>query len=277
MRIGRSRALQSAKYLEKKRKKKLVVVSLSICAFLLLLSIFVIILRASFLQISDIQVNGVDEINSENLIAQAGSIIDGEYIKVLPRSNIFFYPKDKIEKSLKDSNKYIESLDVELDGLDTLEITVTERQPSAVACEGFKGDDGGSGPCFFLDHDGYIYREASQFSEGVYVKYYTSASEKSLSTGDYIAETSIFRELQDFIRIVKDADITVIGILIGEGGSYELYIRNKDSSVAVVYFDDRVSFDKTASNLSAFLQNSEDKNFDYINLRFGNSIFYMEK
>ncbi len=277
MRIGRSRALQSAKYLEKKRKKKLVVVSLSVCTFILLIFVSVLTLRSSFLQISDIQVNGVDEINSENLVAQAGSLIDGEYLKILQRSNILFYPKDKIEKSLAESNKYIESLDIELDGLDTLEITITERQPSAVACEGFKGDDEGSGPCFFLDHDGYIYREASQFSEGVYVKYYVSASEKSLSVGGYIADSVIFKQLQDFIKVIKDVDITVVGLLIGENGSYELYIRNEDGSIAVVYFDDRVSFEKTASNLSAFWQNSEDKNFDYIKLRYGNSIFFMKK
>ena len=71
-------------------------------------------------------------------------------------------------------------------------------------------------------------------------------------------------------------------IAYDSNGNFELYIKNKDQSITVVYFDDRTPFDKTAENFLAFWQSAQDKKlgltvvptFDYINLRFGNNVFY---
>ena len=84
------------------------------------------------------------------------------------------------------------------------------------------------------------------------------------------------KNLQDFVKGVRASGISTLGILIGEEGSYELYIKNRDLSTAVVYFDDRIPFESTMSNLLAFWDNKE-ANYNYINLRFGNNIFYSLK
>ena len=61
-----------------------------------------------------------------------------------------------------------------------------------------------------------------------------------------------------------------------------MFIKNtqKDSEITV-YFDDRSPFDSTLQNLLTFWQDSiENKKatstpaFDYINLRFGNTVYY---
>jgi hypothetical protein len=94
-----------------------------------------------------------------------------------------------------------------------------------------------------------------------------------------------FPKLQSFVETIKRSGLDLTGLLVGEDGEYEIYAKNFDDSEMVIYFNDRVSFDKTASNLIAFIEDSKVKktdnngkmNFESINLRFGNNIFYVTK
>jgi hypothetical protein len=94
-----------------------------------------------------------------------------------------------------------------------------------------------------------------------------------------------FLQFQKFMAMIQKEHISIVGLLIGEKNQYELYIKNKDDTETVVYFDNRTPLEKTASNLILFWNDSmlKKKNatttpiFDYINLRFGNNIFYVTK
>ena len=163
----------------------------------------------------------------------------------------------------------------------TLEVSVVERIPDAVVCEGFR-EEGETDDCFFVDKNGYVYAESPDFSDGVYSRYYMNSDSSKLVVGENFIDPAKFKELQDFTKGVRANSIATLGILIGESGSYELYVKNRDQSTAVIYFDDRTPFDKTMSNFIAFWDNAMTKkigtttasNFNYINLRFGNNIFY---
>ncbi len=64
-----------------------------------------------------------------------------------------------------------------------------------------------------------------------------------------------------------------------------MYYKNSDKTDTVVYFDNRIPFEKTSSNLVAFLNDFNTKkktatttmSLDSINMRFGNNIFYVTK
>ena len=112
-----------------------------------------------------------------------------------------------------------------------------------------------------------------------------NTSSSSVAIGSIFLNKDRFAKLQQFISELNSTIIDATGLLIGDDGSYELYIKNPDGSSGVVYFDDRTPLENTKSNLLVFWQNALDKkiglthmpSFEYVNLRFGKNIFYLIK
>lgn len=223
--------------------------------------------------------------NISDLQGKALELLDGDYLGVIPKTNTFFYPETFVENGLTDLFKKIDSIKIKRSGLSGIRLNIVERIPTALVCGGFHNEEGLDQKCYSVDKDGYVFEESPLYSEGVYPHYYVSLDEEKDIIGTYFIDTKLFSQLQKFISYIKDSKISTVGILISEKDEYELYIKNKDLSEAVVYFDNKVPFDKTASNLVAFWNDSVLKKkgtstppvFDYINLRFGNNIFYVTK
>ena len=244
----------------------------------------IVILKLPFLRIKNVEVEGVVALSGEELKEKADLNLAGKYLHIIPKTSSIFYPKEKIRKDILESFRKIKTLDIELKGLSTLKISVTEREPEIIVCEGFK-EASNSDECFFADEGGYVYESTSTAIDDVYFKYYMNSGSTTVATGQKFIETEKFNEFQKFVQNIKRNGIEPTGMLVAEDGNHELYIKNVDDSLAVVYFDERTPFDKIASNLITFWQNAmiemrvEDvvPTFDYINLRFGNNVFYITR
>jgi hypothetical protein len=278
MKIGRSRTLKSAKYLQKRRKKTILITSLSI--FIVLISIFIVILilHFSFFNIKNIEIRGIETLTNEEIIPMINESLLGNYLYSIPRTSLFFYPKHEIQSTILDKFKKINTLEIHLVSWNTLRLDIAEREAKAMVCDGF--DDNSN--CFLVDKTAYIFDKSS---DSTYFKYYMTSNATSTAIGSNFLTQEKFDGLQKLVHDIEMVGISINGLLVGDDGSYELYIENSDKSTAVVYFDDRNSFDKTTNNLITFWQNSLNKkiglqtipNFDYINLRFGNNIYYLIK
>jgi hypothetical protein len=237
------------------------------------------------MQISSIEVEANATSTASNIEKTTLDILAGNYSYFIPRSNTLFYPKNNIKQAILDSNKRIDSIEISHSGLSKLSIKTIEKKPIAIVCTGFHDQDDSDQDCFFSDKDAYVYEKSPQFSEGVYPKYYVSSSDSKNLLGTTFIDVNLFKNLQIFIENAGKSNIKPLGLFIGDNGNYELYIKNVDNSEAVVYFDNRSPFDKTLSNFVTFWNDSikNKKNltttpiFDYINLRYGNNIFYATK
>ncbi|MDO8430401.1 MAG: hypothetical protein Q7S72_00205 [Candidatus Taylorbacteria bacterium] len=281
MKIGRGRTLKSTKYIQKQRKQLIWNIALSIFAVILLLVVFIMFVRLPFFQIKNIKVDGVESIDGAEIENIVKPFLAGNYLYFIPRSHFLLYPKGEIMDTLLLKYEKINTLKSNIKGISTYSLIITERVPHVLVCEGWS-EDGEN--CYLADHKGYIFEIASSTNSSLkYFKYYSNTG--STTPGNYFIDTQRFLDLQMFVKNLADAGIEANGMLIGEEGSYELYIKNKDGSTAVVYFDNRLELDKTLSNLIVFWQNAMNKkigldsvpNFDYINLRFGNNVFYLIK
>lgn len=278
-----SRTSQTEKYIKKRRNKKIIKILLYFLFSLAIISIIIFFFRFSFLQISHIDIEGAKTINTDEIQKKAISSLQGNYFGFIPRSSFFFFSKSDIKKDILDNFKKVSSIEISRVGLSTLKLKLEERVPEAIACEGFKED--ADNVCYFVDHNAFIFERTSGNITNSYIKYYINSDIDQLNIGNTFIESSRFGNLQTFMKNIKDSKISIIGILISGNGAYELYIKNIDNSDAVVYFDDKVPFEKTQKNLIAFWQNAVDKKsssstvpiFDYVNLRFGNNIFFLTK
>lgn len=281
----RSRTLQSAKNLKKKQQKHILTIVLSCVSTLAVCTALIFLFRISFFEISSVVFTGNKNIEQQELLDFVQSQLDGNYPLFIPHSNRLVYPHDRIRDGLLTQFPRLKNVEIDAQGMHELHITLEERDPVALICEGFHeenelvphntADENSSAEvCSFVDEYGFAFAKAPQFSTGVYMKYY----------GTTTLETAEFKRLQTFADGILRAGLLPLGILIDQDGTYELYIKNKDLSEAVVYFDDRVPFSKTLSNLVAFWNTTTSKkknatttNFDSINLRFGNTIYYVTK
>ncbi|HEY9583822.1 MAG TPA: hypothetical protein VJI66_02565 [Candidatus Paceibacterota bacterium] len=241
--------------MKKKRKKKAISIFLSLLALSFLIFAFSLILKMPFLQISKAEVKGAITLDSGEISATALEALKGKSL---------FYSEKSVKEELMEKFKKIKTLEIRHSNINALSLNISERQPFALICEGFREEDD-SNICYFADDEAVMYEKASHFSDGIYPKYYVNQD---------TLEKEEFIDLQNFISVIKNAGIVTTGILVGENGAYELYIKNNDDTGAVIYFDNKKPFPETASNLIAFLAKTKEKNFDYINLRFGNNIFY---
>lgn len=284
MNIGRIRTLQSPKYANKKRKKLIFLVFVSISLIFILLILLILVLHLSLFKINSINISGADSVSIQNIEKTVKSSIDGSYLYIIPRSSFIFYPKSEIRNILINDYPEIKDLDIKIKGLTNLNIDIDERKPEVIVCEGFRNDENDGG-CYYSDAGGFVYGKAASTTDSNYFKYYVNQNSTTTIMGSYFTRGTKFIELQKFIRDIANSGIKANGILVSDDNSYELYIENFDESDAIVYFDDRTSFDKTLSNLVVFWKNVVNKkiglsvvpNFDYINLRFGNNVFYLVK
>ncbi|MDP3962321.1 MAG: FtsQ-type POTRA domain-containing protein [bacterium] len=256
--------IQSPKYRQKRRKKAIAVIFLSVLGMLALSSSFLFAMRMPFFQISEVEVVGASGLPQ--------SFFQEKAMASLESSNIFFFSKKKMEESLIAEFREIEDMSISRSGFSKLKISVKERVPTALVCAGFREEKLENSDCYLADAGGYVFEKASKPYPEWHNLYYVPSDK-----GGVKKDIARFPELQKFIDGAAAAGVPVQGILIGDGGEYEMYV-NPDTTV---YFDDRSPFDDTLSNLLVFWQNASKNatstpSFNYINLRFGNAIYYRD-
>lgn len=260
---------------------------------------FYMLLNHSRLEIDNVRVIGADEKESAIISAAALQLLDGKYMNIFSRSNFLIYPVNKIEKYIPQVTAKVMDASVSLDGLHTIEIKITNREPDAIICaslpESLETDAESTDiDCYLADKNGLIFDKAPLFSGVVYDRFFIPAlSEKATTTGGLIGEyattSEIYSEMRNIYNTVAKIIGEVFGVLIKDGGEYEIYIKNpipgsSDNRTAVIYMNKNSSISEQLDNLNLFwLSITKDKNgkvnvpqFDYIDLRYGSSIFFKE-
>ena len=273
--FSKNSRLHSPKYIQKRRRKVIIGLIFYTALLAVLVSLFILLLRSSFLEIKTIEARGLASLSPELVQSRVLSAIDGHYFKIIPKSNIIFYPEEDVQEILKNSFKEIDNVEIKRKGLSKIFVDVRERVPAAIVCSGFHEEDMENNDCYFSDSLGYIFGKVHKPYPENYNRYYISTSQSEIMAGVSFIDQGRFQDLQKFMDSSLRSGIYPLGILISDDGEYEMYVKPDTT----VYFDDRSSFDTTLSNLLAFWHNAKDKAtstpiFNYINLRFGNTIYY---
>jgi hypothetical protein len=279
------RGIHSQKYVVERRKRRQIFLFLGVLCVLTLTASGILLLRAPFFQIKKVVVDGGAYSSKEGIEKIVLESLSGSYFNIIPHSNIFFYSKHSIEKAINENFKEINKFKIHRSGFDGLQIVLDEKNPAAVVCSGFR-DETSDNDCYWTDEHGFVFGPTASSSSPAgltsYGHYYVSTEDTPLKPGTYFVPEKRFKELQNFMDGAAKGGLLPLGVLISDGGEYEMYIKNKKSdSEVTVYFDDTSPFDKTLENLLTFWTNSEQTKkatttpaFDYINLRFGNTVYY---
>ncbi len=278
---------QREEYLRKKRKKKIVrwVIVLFLLMFIFGFSSY-ISHRPEF-RITNVTLSGGVLVTQDDIQKESKNFLLGKYFWLYPKDNAFLYKRKDLRDYLKEKFKRIDTIDISLEEFQTLKIKITERKPYAIWCSNlvdtidFFDEAGGTvdkiEECYFMDQDSAIFAPAPHFSGDAYFKYYGLVSTTTPIGSYYISSSTEFAQITRFIDRIKEIGVRPQYLISKEGDEFEVVINGGGG----IYFDIKEPLDKVADNLEALLQTPELAGFerdklpvDYIDLRFGNKLFY---
>jgi cell division septal protein FtsQ len=254
---------------KKRRKVKTVKMVVFGILFICILGGVISIVRLPTFTISEIQVKGLQSASTQDVINEIDTKIGGNYALVLPKKNIFFYPKDKIKSDLL--NKFSTFADVSIRTIDTnkLEITVVEKNAIAVSCktEGAIIDKSFI-DCFFIDHNAKAFQSIVGEPDQSLPRYVdlnvnTTSTMLSLNAMDQVKKVSDYLSGKNLVtEFIKIADL--------KGVEFKI-INNGKIKISIPFNDDFMSVLDTALNTKLLAGNAK---FEYIDARFGNKVFF---
>ena len=122
--------VNSPKLLELKKRRRRIFSNKILLGLLGLGIIFVGLIylsRLSVLNIQEVEVTGNKIIDIDVIQSVAEQEISGHYLWFVPKTNILFYPKNKIKKELSNQIKKLKDVNLSIKNNQILEVSVTER------------------------------------------------------------------------------------------------------------------------------------------------------
>ena len=296
---------QSSRQSKNFRVKRRVYGTVKIIGSLVVIAVFFYSLSAisslEVFAINNVRISGVDDSSVvESMHASVLDVLQGKSLHLFSNSNTILFPRRDILQKVKDMYPEVESVSLDRDGTHTLNVKIKEKNPSALVCAtlpDFNGNElslSDSSSCYFADDTGFIFKKAPSFSGRVYPRYYipdlsdnqNDATASDGVVGSQATSSTEFSKVQKFYAGLQQNSIIADGVLMKGGGEYEMYIRNPftSSSTAVVYFNTTSSSTEQLSNFISFwshtvsaAQAKKSKiGFDYIDVRYGDNVFYRQ-
>ena len=234
--------------------------------------------RISYFQVDKIEISGNGSLVEKELAEAIKSKLEGKYLWLFPKANIFLIPKAKILTELPEEFKRIKKITLDKKYFDTVIIKLEERYNSVLFC---KKED-----CTYADESGFVFEKAPYFSGAVFLKLIDQREsdngdgekeeviEKKI--GSILIAESEFDKILEFAKLIEKTGGGISEVILKKENIYEFYTQEGWK----IILNDKNEPKDTYLNLTATLEsNIKDKQtkLDYIDLRFGNKIYFKYK
>lgn len=229
-------------------------------------------LRLPQWQVKKIEFRGLQMLDERELEGKTQTLLDGNYGYVIPRrSMLAVFPK-RLAATLQKEFPRIERADVMKRFPDSLFIAVVERAMWGVFCADTPEQDGSS--CAYIDKTGFAYETSPRSSGSLITKIKSDVSD--VAVGSFVVEKELM-ELFLFVgqEVKRVAGSDVVAYEISSRAPREIRLALSDGYQ--LYMNRSDDFQNVFTVLRRVLdQEIKDKRarLEYIDLRFGNKVFY---
>lgn len=263
---------------EKKIKRKKKIFLRIFILFIFLLVSFLVCLNLPFMKfdsfvLTDNKVLTEDEVSSfmkENL--------SGRLYLVLPKNNMVFFDRNKLEQDLKDRFSRIQNLKFYRNG-HTLVIKVKEYEGSYLWCgvEFSKESD-----CYLLDSSGHIFDKSPYFSGSAYVRFYgPSGSSMENVIGQEFVNENDFNQYIEMMDSLSYLGFEVSRFVVLSEKQIDIHVDTGTNEAHIYMYHDE-KFAKRINDLALSLTkepllaeaNNKFVNLEYLDIRFDDKIYY---
>ncbi len=294
-------ALNSPKIeqVKKKRREALIrKISIFLSFFVVCLILLSILFRWSAINIQNIEITGNKVVEAKDIEEAIRKDTSGNYYWLFPKTNFIFYPQNEVKNNLAQNFKRLKNISLEVHELKKLKVEVTEREPVYTWC-GYdlppleiKLEDS---RCFFIDNEGYVFDEAPRFSGSVYFRFYggLEGNKKSEQNEDLLDNApgsyflkSNFAKISAFKKSISNMGLKPISLFVKPDGDIEIYLSSAmPPEGPKIIFKTDSDYEKLVDNLQTVLETEPLKteiktkynSLLYIDLRFGNKVYYKFK
>lgn len=239
------------------------------------------------INIDKVVISGNKVVETSEIEKTAKEELSGKYLFIIPKTNFLLYPKGAITETLSSKFRRLQDISMYVENFKTLHVNVAERVGLYTWCDNLVPDleNSSVGKCYFMDKDGYIFDEAPYFSGNIYLKFYGGIPEGSNPSGSYFLKDD-FGKLISFKDMLQGIGLKPLSFYL-DGDDIDVYLPPEGKSVMgpAIVFKANADYGKIIENLQSVLATeplqSDFKNkyssLEYIDLRFGNKVYYKFK
>lgn len=228
------------------------------------------------LRITEIHVGGQKHVSPRAVRESAVKALTGSYAFVFPKNNTLLISKKEITAAIIEGVPQVETVLVERTGLTAITVTITERSGEAEWCQGSDRT-----VCYLADASGVLFTETPKNKRGAAsttLPQYSFPLKKPNASplGQTILSPKLFMLLTDFTTAMHTKDWHVAKVGPNETGDIELTFS--DGTRALLPADDNL--ESALRNLTLVLSTETfltGKPVEYVDVRFGNKVFYKEE
>lgn len=274
------RIIRSTENQKKHQKKMRILSAVFLLCIVGLAWLVVWVPSLTSLQIKNIIVHGNKVLKEDEIKQKVKEGFSGNYLRVFPKTNVFLYPKETVEKNLVSTFPRIANVSAELDTERILTISLTEREPFALWCGREILVKEADKSCFYLDNQGFVFARTPHFSGNMYFEFYGKGilPENESIGHDFLPFSSyqhIFK-IKEHLESFKESPMEIVVADDGsaeftEKGGYKIRF-NLDGDISALLSNMQAVF---RSNLWGTAASSGG--FEYLDFRFGNKVYYKYK
>ena len=272
------------KLLHKRKKIHRIIRISSGIIFVLIVVGAIILLRTPRMQIYSITVTGNEITDTDSIIQNIQNSLSGTYAYIIPKTSIFFYPKQTVYSNLITDFQRFDSIKITLVNKTNLVVAVTEEKGTALWCGADSDVLDFTIPCYFTDTDGKIIDRAPYYSGNVYLRFFgnTASFDVTHPLGQYFVYNTEYHKLVHFANNVASLGFAVKAVRVGAEGDDYFILDLDGTHMAYVHFKADDNYDVLFSNLATAITNSalleqvknNKSNLEYFDLRFTNKVYY---
>ncbi len=263
-----------------RRKKLFLKASFLLLGLFLFIGGIIIFLNIPKFRIRDISVEGAVMLNQTQFQAEISNLLRGKFFRIIPYDNIFILPKKKISANLLQKFPLIKNVSLKNNFSRQLVVVVDERKPEALWClSSISASTSPAAPisdsCAFIDERGFIFQQAPTFSGVIFPKFFDERQQPA-DIGKEMIPDAEFQKLLSFSELLLKKDINVIKIILKDDETYEVYLKEGWYILLNSKNEPNPTFNNLELILDATIKEKRPQ-LEYIDLRFGNKVFYKLK
>ncbi len=259
--------------LEKKKKKLLKLkMALWACACAILLYGIVFWFNHPSFAIKQVSVSPTMFVSHDEVEALALSTLEGSYFGLFSKRNLLFVPTGALRRSIQALHPAIEEVFVHRTSARDIRIDVKEYEPTAKWC----GSDARArvSPCFLMNTKGQLFAPETAINTFTIPTFFGEIT-SSDKISAYYTSIDTFEMVMDFVRGLPQFNIVIDTI---ETEDFETFVVHTIKGPYLM-IDARSNARDVLDNLRIVIEQEEInkaqlKNLIYIDLRFGNKVFY---
>ena len=221
-------------------------------------------------QIIHVSITGLEKISPDDVRRVISQELTGSVAFVMPKSSYFLFDSARAEARAREAFPRLETIEIKKEFPSTLSVTAHERGFWAMYCIE-------SGACGYIDATGFLYETAPASTGSLILKITSDASRLDVPSEPLARDLA--QSLGRFASMLEEkTDEKAQEFIISQNLLDEFKVRTQSGFLLFVKRDD--DYESVLRVLDTVLKEevgNKKSSLEYIDLRFGNKVFYKSR